>query len=135
MEKWKILDSEKLIENKWITVEKQKCEVGDGKIFDDYYIVKRSNYVVMVGEIGEEILFVKQYRHGVEDFILNLPMGMIGKEEEPEAAALREFMEETGHRAVKIDLMGEFFLNPAYTNVKGYVYYLRDLQKIDNNHV
>ena len=41
MKKWEVLNSEKIIDNKWITVEKQRCDIGNNKVIDDYYIIKK----------------------------------------------------------------------------------------------
>ena len=129
MEKWKVLESEKIIDNKWIVVEKQKCDVGDNKIIEDYYIVKKKDYVIIVVEDEGSILFLKQYRHGIGEIILNLPMGLIDEAETPESTAKRELMEETGYHADELIFIGEFFLAPSYINSKAHVFYARGAKK------
>lgn len=124
MERWKVFDSEKIIDNKWIVVEKQKCEAGNN-IIEDYYVVRKRDYVVLVVEDDECLLFLKQYRHGIGETILNLPMGFIEKGETPEITARRELIEETGYHADKFIFVGEFFTAPSSINFKAHVFYVK----------
>jgi len=65
---------------------------------------------------GEEILFVKQFRFGVSDFILELPAGLIDLGENPISTAKRELEEETGFTSEKWHYLGYSLINPAYVN-------------------
>ena len=48
MNKWEILDSEKILDTKWLVVEKHKCKINSEKIIDDFYVVKKRDFVVTV---------------------------------------------------------------------------------------
>ncbi|MBL7100398.1 MAG: NUDIX hydrolase [Nanoarchaeota archaeon] len=129
MKKWKVLNSKKIIANDWITIEKHKCDIGQGKVIKDYYIIKKRDYVILVIEDRNKIIFLKQYRHGIGNVVLNLPMGLIDKEECSEMAAKRELLEETGYVAGKLDYIGEFFLAPSYINTRAHVFYANRIRK------
>ncbi|MDO8508451.1 MAG: NUDIX hydrolase [Nanoarchaeota archaeon] len=135
MGKWKVLDSNKIIENKWITVEKQKCAINEKTIIEDYYIIKKKDYVIIVAEDNDEILFLKQYRHAIGEFLLNLPMGVIDEGESAEGAAKREFSEETGYEINKIKYIGELFLAPGYLTTKAYLFFTDNIKKIKNRKI
>ncbi|HPN61612.1 MAG TPA: NUDIX hydrolase, partial [Bacilli bacterium] len=53
-----------------------------------------------------KILFVKQYRIALDDFILELPAGKIEIGENPEATIVRELEEEIGIKVNQIEKAG-----------------------------
>ena len=71
--------------------------------------------IVAIDEDGH-LLLVEQYRVPLGRACLELPAGLIGDEaqDEPiETAAARELEEETGYRAGRIELLGEYFSSPG----------------------
>lgn len=52
-----------------------------------------------------QIVLVRQYRHGVGRVTVELPAGALNTEEEPLRAAQRELLEETGYRATQWTLL------------------------------
>ena len=72
--------------------------------------------VVILAEIDGDVLLVEQYRVPLGRACLELPAGLIGDEEAGEAietAAVRELEEETGYRAGRIELLGDYFSSPG----------------------
>lgn len=138
MDKWEILDSEEVLTTKWLVVEKHKCKISDNKIVDDFYVVKKKDFVVLVVEDHNHIYLLNQYRHGILDYVTNLPMGIIDDNESPEETAKRELLEETGHRADNLEHLGIFYHAPSYMSTKVHVFYIKDpvlvaSTKIDEN--
>lgn len=80
----------------------------------EVYTLRCPDWVnVVARDPGGRILFVRQYRFGVDDVTLELPGGLIEPGEAPEAAARRELYEETGHRAGELVALGSAHPNPA----------------------
>jgi len=127
--KWEILNTEVLIKNKWITVEKHKCKISEDKIIEDYYIVKRADFVIIIAEDKGDIYFLKQYRHGAGECVINLPMGFIEEGEKPEETAFRELIEETGYKANSFENLGSFYVSPGFMNTRAYIFYTNDITK------
>ena len=64
------------------------------------------------------IILVSQYRVPLGRFCLEIPAGLVGDHddvagERVEAAAARELEEETGYRAERLEVLGEFYSSPG----------------------
>ena len=66
------------------------------KTSEDFYYISSPDWVVGVGRtVNKEIILVRQFRWGIDDFSLELPGGIIDPNEDPLEAGVREFKEET----------------------------------------
>jgi ADP-ribose pyrophosphatase len=71
------------------------------------------------GEDGQDhVILVEQFRVPLGRKCIELPAGLIGDSdtltgEDPEIAAARELEEETGYRAGRMELIGEFWSSPG----------------------
>ena len=71
------------------------------------------------------VVLVRQYRHGSEDFTLETPGGTVEPGEDPKATALRELTEETVHVATNIEFLGTLHPNPAMQKMQIHYYISR----------
>jgi ADP-ribose pyrophosphatase len=69
--------------------------------------------VVALDEQGN-LLLVRQFRHAVDRFLLEVPAGGIDPGEEPIDSVRRELQEEIGYFPRKIDSLGGFYATPGY---------------------
>ena len=74
--------------------------------------------VILAIDADDHVLLVEQYRVPLGKACLELPAGLIGDDdsspdEDPAAAAARELEEETGYRAERIEVIGEFYSSPG----------------------
>lgn len=131
MQKWKLLESKYIIQRPWATLRVDKLELPNGNIKDEYYVLEYPTWVNMVAITADEkILFVKQYRHGAGQIMVELPAGVVEDNEEPEVAARRELLEETGYAFDSIEYICELFANPATSGNLTYTYLLRGGKKV-----
>ena len=65
---------------------------------------------------GPEVLMLRQYRHVLDQVILELPAGTRGWEEPWLACAQRELREETEHRAEKFTSLGQIWPAPGLSD-------------------
>lgn len=79
------------------------------------------------------LLFVKQYRFGVDKPLLEFPAGLIEPNEDPKVTALRELEEETGYLANHIESVGSYYLSPGYSSEIIHLYFAKDLKKTSQN--
>ena len=78
-----------------------------------------------------KIVLVRQYRHGREEFTLELPGGCIEKEEpDPQASGMRELVEETGYSSDKVKFVGLLYPNPAMYSMRNFFYLATDCKLV-----
>lgn len=90
-------------------------------------IVKHKQGVCIIPVIDDEIIFVSQYRSGVEKILLELPAGIVDENELPLDAAMRELREETKYSSSKITYLGGFYSSPGFTNEQVHLYLAEEL--------
>lgn len=79
-------------------------------------VVEHSDCVAVVALDAEKrVLLVRQFRHAVDGFLLEVPAGGIDPGEEPLDAVRRELQEETGYFPQKVDSLGGFYASPGYS--------------------
>lgn len=121
---WKKLQAEYIIQSNWLSVRKDAYKTPDGEVVDDFYVVERPDFVVIIPlTIEEKFVLVEQYRHGLEREIMNFPMGFINEGEEPIRAAARELLEETGFSGGNLEFIGNFFLAPPIMKTVAHVFF------------
>ncbi|PJJ84017.1 ADP-ribose pyrophosphatase YjhB (NUDIX family) [Mucilaginibacter auburnensis] len=121
--KWKLLSSSYIHKGPWATLRTDKCEMPDGRIVDEYYVLEYPNWVNGVAFTNEgKVLMVRQYRHAAGIVSLEIPGGVIDGDEKPEDAMRRELLEETGYQFDKIELLSTVYANPSTANNKTFCY-------------
>ena len=76
-----------------------------------------------------DIILIRQYRHAVGQFLLELPAGRIEPGEAPLAAAKREMIEETGFSAKRWVMLSKYFASPGFLAEFMQIYLARDLRE------
>ncbi len=64
------------------------------------------------------ILLVKQFRFGIEDYTLEVPGGLLEPSEDRVKAVQRELLEETGYTATNWKHLGSVYSNPVFIDCK-----------------
>jgi 8-oxo-dGTP pyrophosphatase MutT (NUDIX family) len=82
---------------------------------------------VVALDASNRICVVRQYRHGIADFLWEIPAGKLDKGEAPDACAVRELAEETGVSARLWTAMGVFLPAPGIFTEVIHLYLARDL--------
>ena len=130
---WKLHSSKYVFKDKWFIARADYCEMPHGTIVEPYYVLEFPNWcnVVLITE-NEEIVMVKQYRHAIQTTTIELPGGVIDANENPESAAIREVLEETGYVIDDVCLLYKTAPNPATNNNYAYFYLATGAKLIGN---
>lgn len=129
MKKFPILSRETLVNSPFCHIEKQKVELPDGST-TDWFVNKVSDAVVILPrKKNREVLLQKNYKHGCGEVIWEFPAGMIDEAEDPQTAAERELLEETGFKG-DLKQIGEVFSNPTGAQMKYHFFLAENCKKI-----
>jgi len=107
---WKVLESNHLRKN----VRVDQCEFPNGKIVEAVVLEYGTWVTILALTKDQQVVLIKQYRHGVQKVIAELPGGVMDKDDAgPRGAAKRELLEETGYSSDTFIQVGKASPNPA----------------------
>lgn len=111
---WRVAASRSIVSDRWIDLRADDCVREDGLEIAPYYILAYPDWVQIVAiDQDENLVVVRQYRHGMKRITLELPSGCIdAADADPVAAGARELLEETGYVSDTIRLVGKTCNNP-----------------------
>jgi 8-oxo-dGTP pyrophosphatase MutT (NUDIX family) len=111
-----------------IDVSTERLRYGNGREYDlDFVRHPGAAAVVAVDGTGR-VCVVRQYRHGVTDFLWEIPAGKLDAGEAPQSCAERELAEETGVTARRWTSLGTYFPAPGIFTEVIHLYLARDLE-------
>ncbi|SRR5579884_74148 len=124
---WRILNSDYRIHTKFLRLRADRIELPDGTIVDDYFVRESRGFCVVFALTPEEnVLLVRQYKHGAREILTELPAGMIDEDETPERCAERELAEETGFTGSAPQHVRTFLTDPTNATGRFHLFVVRD---------
>lgn len=128
---WKILASEYIVNNKWLTVRKDHVRLPFGVEMDDYYVLEYPNWITVIAITNEgRYVMERQYRHGIRKTCYELCGGTVEKGEDVLEAAKRELLEETGYEGGEWSFFSITAPNPAAMNNICYTFLVQGVRRI-----
>ena len=113
MQPFKVLKTERLINETFCTIDKERVVFPDGSQ-GDWFIKQNCDAAIIIPILKTgEVLLERTYKHGCGEVIIEFPAGLIDQGEATEDAAKRELLEETGYSSSKWTLLGEAFAGPT----------------------
>lgn len=112
--KWEIISSEYVLDSPWYRLRRDSCRLPDGTVVESYYVREHAGFSVTFAITPrDDVVFTRQYKHGIGDFVLELPAGMLEPDEDAVTCARRELEEETGFTAPDFEPVAEFTTDPT----------------------
>lgn len=129
--KWRVTASRHVHRDRWISLRADDCVTDEGAVVAPYYVLEYRDWVELVAlDARNNVLLVRQYRHGLGDLSIELPAGgMDAGETDPVAAARRELLEEAGC-AGTLSLIGETRPNAGTHTNRTHIILARDVVKV-----
>ena len=83
---WRIVSSEYRIDTKFLRLRVDRVELPSGVVVDEYYVRESHGFCVIFAlTADDDVLLVRQYKHGAAQIVTELPAGMIDAGESPAA--------------------------------------------------
>jgi len=97
----------------------------------DFYVIESSDWVNVIPiTTDQQVVMVRQYRHGSSQVTLEIPGGLVDPGDTPEKAASRELLEETGYQAIEWVKLGAVNPNPAIFSNRCHTFLARNVTKV-----
>ena len=121
---WKVIEKTTVYDcPPWISVEKQKIKLPNGRIVNDFHYLNLPEYLMVYPITSNgKVLILEAYRHGVGDVTMLFPGGFIDEGETPLYAAKRELLEETGFESTNWKFLGSYVPHSNYGAGKVHIF-------------
>lgn len=110
----KKLASQQIYQGHAVNIRVDTVEKAGGKKTTRDVVEHSDSIAVVALDEQENVILVRQFRHPVDRFLLEIPAGGIDPGEEPIDSVRRELQEEIGYFPRKIDELGGFYSIPGY---------------------
>ena len=113
LKKWETKSSTYLVNDRWMKLRADTCVTPTGHEVSPFYVIEYGEWVnCLVLRDDNEVTLLRHYRHGIDDYVLEIVGGLVDAGEMPEATVRRELEEELGLRSAVIHLTGVCYPNP-----------------------
>ncbi|HXI83561.1 MAG TPA: NUDIX hydrolase [Verrucomicrobiae bacterium] len=130
---WQIQSSETLADCRIFKVRKDLAVNPRTGQPHEMFVLEQPNWVNVIPLTpDEQVVMVKQWRHGTRSVHLETPGGLMDDGETPEQCARRELLEETGYDMGSIVRLGTVHPNPAIQNNRQYYILAKDCHRVSD---
>lgn len=128
LDSWQIDKKEKAFATPWFEINKYSCVTPTNVAIPEYFVHTPPDSVIMVciTEDGK-VLLERQWRLPIMGISLDFPAGAVeDTDENTEAAAKRELLEETGYISNEIEFLFSINKDPGFSSGKSHVFLARN---------
>lgn len=130
---WKRLDRKTIYDTKFVQIFEDTVELPNGRVFDDYSVIKFPAGVVIVAtDKNDRLLLFKEYKYALDERIYSLPAGGIEGDQTPIEAAIRELQEETGYTSDEAEIVGQSHDYPSKIQSVDYIVRVKNAHKVQD---
>ncbi|MEW6352064.1 MAG: NUDIX hydrolase [Thermodesulfobacteriota bacterium] len=106
----------------------------NGKVYEFQVLTSPDWVCVIPVTCNNEVVMVRQFRHGTGEVALEPPGGLVKHGQTPEQSGREELEEETGYVAEELELLGWMHPMPAIFTNRFYVYLARNVTQTGRLH-
>ncbi len=122
-----IISQEKIFQGKLIDLSVRQAQLRDGTLVGREIVGTNGAVAIVALTPEHEVRLVKQFRSAAEKWVYELPAGGLKLGENPDLAAPRELLEETGDQALNWRKLGGFYTAPGILTEYIHLYLARNL--------
>lgn len=120
---WQVLERKTIVSKHWLEVREEHVRLPNGHEIGEFHVIAAPSWAAVVCvTAADEIVLVRQYRHGIGQESLELPAGVLEPGEDPLTGAQRELGEETGYRSERWKPIATFATDPSRHTVHGHFF-------------
>lgn len=129
---WKVESSEKIIDNRWLSVRKDKVDLPNGQVIDDFYCVTIPDAAAIVAlDTQGNIILKKEFKYAAGQELIEVPAGMFEPEEtDGLEVAKRELLEETGYVSDDWTYLGSTVESSSKLTNRMHIYFAQNCRKV-----
>jgi 8-oxo-dGTP pyrophosphatase MutT (NUDIX family) len=129
IKKWRRLGSTALTNNRIFALHEAQVESPENGEVHPFYYIDSADWVNIIPITADnQVVCIRQFRHGNESITLEIPGGMVDPGEDPAVSAARECLEETGYACPRVESLGVIAPNPALFNNSVHTYVARNVE-------
>ncbi len=129
IKKWDLVDSTVEKDYRVFRIRVDRALSPRTKNVGEFYTIESRNWVNVIALTPEnQVVMIRQYRHGARTVSIEIPGGLVDEADAREAA-FRELMEETGYKGTDAVLLGSTNPNPAIFNNTCFTYLVPNASK------
>jgi 8-oxo-dGTP pyrophosphatase MutT (NUDIX family) len=128
---WKIVESRYVIETPHLRLRRDSVRLPSGVLIDEYYVRETAGFAIVFAlTTDNDVVLVRQYKHGIGEGVLELPAGAIEPGESPVVCAQRELAEETGYVGTpeQPEFVASFISDPTNSNGRFHLFLVHGAQ-------
>lgn len=128
---WKIKKTERILDSEYVKVDKDDVILPNNREISDFYkvTIKDCSAIVALTE-DHHIILKKEYRHCYRQELIEIPAGVLEKNEDPFVSAKRELLEETGYKSDQWTYLGKTVESSAKLTNYMHIYLAENCKKV-----
>ncbi|MDR3238839.1 MAG: NUDIX hydrolase [Clostridiales bacterium] len=119
---YQIVSGKTVFEGLLVQMRHDRIRLPDGREALREVVIHGPGAAVLPVDTDGKLIFVRQYRHPIQDMALEMPAGVCEKGEDPAVCAARELEEETGIQADKITFLFRFYSSIGFCTEELFLY-------------
>ena len=130
---WRRVETRLLTDCRVFTVHEARSESPHDGSKHNFFVIGSNEWCNCVPlTANNEVVCIRQYRHGTDEITLEIPGGLVDAGEDPAMSSARECLEETGYEARRVSSLGVLTPNPALFVNRLHTYVAFDVERVAN---
>lgn len=134
---WETIESDTLIDTYHVAVNKNKVQLPDGAVIDDFYtVIIPDAAMVFALTVDGQVVLKKEFRYAIGSDVIECPAGMFDEDEsDPLEVAKRELLEETGYTSSDWTYLGPTLESTSKLTNRMHLFLAKECVRTSSQHL